>query len=119
MRSLRMTGETLRVIESHRRFQRLMRVMACQARKSTVTVAETGGAMQVGGFVAHIPGIRPIRVVVQIACLAVAGSAKNIDLCGREPPRILNRGFAPRTSVRPPRSVAGFAVDARLARLHL
>jgi len=119
MRSLRMAGETLRVVNRRRCFERLMRVVARETGKSAVTVAETGGAMQVCRLVAYIPGVRPVRVVVQIACLAMACSAQNIDLLGREPFGILDRRPAPGTSVRPARSVAGFAVDATFARLHL
>jgi hypothetical protein len=40
---------------------------------------------------AHVPGIAPVAIVVQIAGLPVAGAAKGINLDGRQPFRILNR----------------------------
>ena len=77
-----------------------MRIVAGDAGKCAA-VAETSGTMQIGRLVADVPGIRPVTVIVQVACLAVAGAAKRIDLDGREAFGILYRPRAGRFCVLP------------------
>jgi len=93
--------------------------MARQARESAVAIPKTRGTVQVPGLMTHIPGIGPISVVIQIACLAVARSAKSTDLNSRKPSRILNRPSAGRFGMRATGPMARFTVNAGLARLHV
>jgi hypothetical protein len=58
--------------------------MTGEAGESAVTVAKTSGAVQVRRFMANVPGIGPVAVVVQIACLAVACATEAIDLHCRQ-----------------------------------
>ena len=93
--------------------------MAGKARESSVAIAKAGGTMQKPGLVPHIPGVRPIRIVIEIACLTMARAAQRTDLDGGEPARILNRSLAGRFGVRTSGAVAGFTVNAGFARLNL
>ncbi len=70
-------------------------------------------------LVANVPYVRPIGVVVQIACLAMTGTTKRADLERGEFARILNRSFAGRFGVCTSRTVAGFTMNAGLTRLNL
>jgi hypothetical protein len=96
-----------------------MRVMAGEAGESSVTVAKTGGAVEIPRLVTNVPGICPVAIVIQIACLAMACSTKGTDLDGGQPLGVLYGFPASRFGMRASRPVAGFAVNARLAGLHL
>ncbi len=96
-----------------------MGIVAREARERAVAVAETSRAVQIRRFVAHIPGIAPVCIVVQIARLAVARAAQDINLHRRQPGRVLNRTSAAGFGVLAPGSVARFAMDAGLTWLHL
>src|SRR4051794_9198383 len=96
-----------------------MRFMTREAGKSAVAVAEARGAVQIRGLVPHVPGIGPVAVVVQIACLAMAGAAKRIDLHGRQRLRILDRSSTAGFGVRATGSVAAFATHSQLSWLDL
>ncbi|HEY3455721.1 MAG TPA: hypothetical protein VGK64_14035 [Bryobacteraceae bacterium] len=67
----------------------------------------------------HIPDVSPIGVVIEIACLTMAGATQRTDLNSREPARILNRSLAGRFGVRTSGAVAGFTMNAGFARLNL
>ena len=92
--------------------------MTGQTGEGTIAVAEAGGAMQIQRLVAHIPGVAPIRAVIQVASLPMATPAQNIDLGRAQPFGILNPARAARFRVRPPGTMAGLAVDAGFAGLH-
>ncbi len=68
---------------------------------------------------ADIPGIRPIGIVIQIACLAMARSAKGTDLDCCQLLGVLYGLRASGLGVSAPRTMTRFAVNARLARLNL
>ena len=119
MRNLGMTRCALRAVGRRHRLQRLMEIVARQTGESAVAVAEACGAVQVSGLVAHVPGIAPVPVIVQVVRLAMAGAAESIDLNGRQPLGVLNRPCAARLGVRAPGPVARFAAHARLTRLDL
>lgn len=74
--------------------------------------------MQIQRLVANVPGVAPVRTIVQVAGLPVATPAQNIDLGGAQPFGILNLHRAARFRVRTPRTMARLAVDAGLAGLH-
>jgi hypothetical protein len=93
--------------------------MTGETGESAVTIAEASGAVQISRLVAHVPAIAPIGIVIQIACLTMACAAQSIDLDRRQSLRVLNRSCAGRLHVSAPGPVAGFTVDARLARLYL
>ena len=67
-----------------------MRVMTGQTGESSVAVAKTGGAVQIGGLVTNVPAICPVCLIFEIACLAMAGSAEAIEFCRRQSLRILD-----------------------------
>ena len=119
MHSPRMTSHAACVIVRRRGSDVLMWIVTCQTRKSAVTVPETRGTMQIGGFVANIPRVAPVPVVVQIARLPMACAAQGIRLSCRQPLGVLNRLGAPRFGVGATWAMARFAMDSRLARLHL
>ena len=93
--------------------------MTGQAGESAVAIAEAGGTMEKSRLVAHIPGIGPIGVVIEVARLTMARAAKRTDLDRGEPARILNRFLAARFAVRTSWAVARFTVNAGFARLNL
>ena len=92
--------------------------MTGKAGERPVTITEASGAMEEPGLVTHIPDVGPIRIVIEIACLAMACAAQGADLDCGEPARILNRSLAGRFGVRTSGAVAGFTVNARFARLN-
>jgi hypothetical protein len=96
-----------------------MWIMTCETRESSVAIAEACGAVQKPWLVAHIPDVRPIGIVVEIACLTMACAAQRADLNRSEPARILNRFPACGFGMRSSRAVAGLAVNAGFARLNL
>ncbi len=52
-----------------------MGIMAGKTGESPVAIPETGGAVQKPRLVAHIPDVSPIRIVIEIGCLAMARAA--------------------------------------------
>jgi hypothetical protein len=96
-----------------------MGIMTGNTGECAAAVAEAGGTVEKPGLVAHIPSIGPIRIVIEIACLTMARAAQGADLDRIEPAWILNRSFAGRFRVRTSGAVAGFTVNAKLARLNL
>ena len=67
-----------------------------------------------------VPRVAPVRIVVEIACLAMTGPAEHIEFGGRQALRILNcPRRSPRTYVRRARSMACFASHARFGGLNL
>jgi hypothetical protein len=95
-----------------------MGIMTGKTGERPVAIAEAGGTVEEPGLVAHIPDVGPIRIVIEIACLAMACAAQRVDLDRVEPARILNRLLAARFGVRTSGAVAGFTVNARFARLN-
>ena len=118
MPRLRMARAALRIVRCRRSTHGLVRVMARYTGKCSIAVAETGSAVQIRRFMADIPGIAPVRIVVQIAGVTVARTTKNVDLNSRQVLGILNGRSAGRLGVRAPGPMTRFAMNARLAGLY-
>src|ERR1700709_1740537 len=96
-----------------------MRIMAREAGQGAIAVAETCGAVQIRWLMAHVPGIAPVGIVVQLAGLAMARATEGIDLDGRQPFGILNRRRARRLGVRAAGPVARLAANTLFGGLDL
>ena len=85
------TGDAARIIRGHCLVQRSVRIVTGEARKPAAAIPETRGAMQVRRLMTNIPRVGPVCLMIEIAGLAMTGSAETIQLGWRQSLRILNR----------------------------
>ena len=112
-----MTGRAdfLYGLDQHCLIRRAMRVMAGETRQRSVAVSETCGLRKIRRLMPCFPFIGPVA----IWRIAVTDSAEIVERRGAEPAGVNERsGTAARIDVFGSGAMAGFAMNARFARLN-
>ena len=72
-------GGAARIVRGCRLIQRSVWVVTGKAGKLAAAVSKTSRAMQISRLMTDIPRIGPVRFVIEIARLAVTGSAQGVE----------------------------------------